>query len=199
MRYLFAVELFFLSFIISLSSCAFLQKEPGRPPKIENRPIPDEMRTLYVQNIRNNSYAGAVHVMLGRYLKEEVDRRGRFIQTRSKERARFRLYGEVVHYQEIGNLMDSANRNISAELTVIVKVELQEAGGEKIILPRNEIPARAYYSNQIGYKESEEQAQSRMLKNLAIRIISEVEEGWYNEMLRKHEQEKKINMPPSKE
>ncbi|MEM7182157.1 MAG: LPS assembly lipoprotein LptE [Spirochaetota bacterium] len=169
-----------------LQCCTYLNREPGRPPKIAGEPIRSSLRYLYVQNFRNNSYGPAVHSILGRFVKEEVDRRGRFIQTRDRGKASYRLYGEIVHYQRVGSLMDNANQQISSEIFVIVKVDLIGKDGYKLILPRNEIPARAYYSSQIGYRETEEQAQSRMLRNLAIRLVEEVEEAWYKEMLRKH-------------
>lgn len=166
----------------------YFTKEPGRPPKVkvksadgkeETVQVPDRYRKVYVHNFQNNSYGPGLHVMLTQALKSEIDRRGRFIQTRDKSEAMFRIYGSVTHYQKIGNIMDYANQQISSEITMLAKIELQDSAGEKIQLPRDEAMGRAYYSEQIGYRESEEQAQLRMVNNLAMRLSEETEDGWY--------------------
>jgi hypothetical protein len=176
------VKLIFLLlyFSINLFSCAYFLKEPGRPPKVNGAPINDSYRKIYIHNIQNDSYGSAVHTTLTQLLKAEIDRRGRFIQTRDKSAAAFRFYGSIVHYQRIGNLMDTFGQQMSSEISVVVRFEIQEAStGEKIPLEREEILARAYYSEQMGYRESEEQAQARMLRNLSYRISEESENAWY--------------------
>lgn len=76
--------------------------------------------------------------------------------------------------------MDAFGQHISAEISLVVRLEIQEAAtGEKIPLERDEILIRGYYSDQMGYRESEEQAQSRMLQKLAYRISEESENAWY--------------------
>lgn len=160
-------------------SCAYFTREPGRPPKINGIPISDEKRLVYVQNFRNNSYGPTLHTMLTRLVKEEINARGRFIQTRDKSNAQYRIYGEIAHYQLVGNIVDQAGQHISREMLVVVRLEIQKAGGEKLVLERNEIPGRVYYSEQIGFMETEEQAQTRLLRNLAIRIAEEAENAWY--------------------
>lgn len=177
----FFTKVFFLLLILLFQfNCAYFIKEPGRPPKVNGVLIDNSYRRLYIHNIQNDSYGNAVHTMLTPMVKAEVDRRGRFIQTRDKASAGFRFYASVIHYQKIGNLMDAFGQHMSAEITAIVRLEIQEATtGEKIPLERDEIPIRAYYSDQMGYRESEEQAQSRMLQKLAYRISEESENAWY--------------------
>ncbi len=176
----FFVNGLFIFFYFSFFSCAYLLKEPGRPPKVNGVPVGEGYRKLYIQNFQNDSYGNAVHTMLTEYVKAEVDRRGRFIQTRNKAEAGFRLYGSVVHYQRIGNILDTMGQQMSSEISLVVKIEIQEViSGERIPLEREEILARAYFSDQVGYRESEEQAQSRMLRNLAYRIAEEGENAWY--------------------
>jgi hypothetical protein len=185
---------FALLLVLFFVQCSSFFKEPGRPPKINNVPIEDKYRKLYVQNIRNNSYGVNIHNKLTRILRVEIDRRGRFIQTRIRESAAYKLYGEVVHFQEIGNLLDPANQPISSEIFIVVKIDIIDTEGKKLLLERNQIPIRGYYSNQIGYKESLEMATERLLRNLAIRIAEETENAWYYEMLRIHEVEQlKLN------
>jgi len=50
---------------------------------------------------------------------------------------------------------------------------------------------RAYFSDQIGYRESEEQAQLRLMNTLAIRISDEIENAWYYFIRQKYYPEKK--------
>lgn len=165
-------------------NCSYLWKEPGRPPKINGIPIKDELRKVYVHNFRNDSYSSRINTTLTRLVKEEVDRRGRFLQTREKNQANYRIYGEIVHFQEAGILLDPMNQDISSEIMVIVKIEIQQAGGYALILPRNELMGSAYYSTQIGFRETQDQAIGRILKTLAIRIVEECEDAWYREMVR---------------
>lgn len=119
-----------------------------------------------------------VQTLLTELVRAEIDTRGRFLQTREKSIASYRLYGEVVHYQLVGNLLDQGGQSISREMTIIVRIELQKAGGQKIILERDEIPVRIIFSDQIGFRESESQAQARLLKIMAVRIAEETERGW---------------------
>lgn len=170
-----------LSFLcLFIFHCSYFVKEPGRPPKVNGVKIDDGHRKIYIQNFQNSSYGVAVHTTLTQLVKAEIDRRGRFIQTRNKSEAAFRLYAEVIHYQRIGNLLDNFGQQISSEITIVVKLEIQEAGtGEKLILERDEIAASAYFSEQVGYRESEEQAQARMLRNLSYRMVEESENAWY--------------------
>lgn len=169
-----------LFFTLPFFSCAYLLKEPGRPPKVNGVVISDSYRKLYIHNFQNDSYGNAVHTTLTQLVKAEVDRRGRFIQTRDKAEAGFRFYASVVHYQRIGNILDAFGQQMSSEISVVVRLEIQEAiSGEKLTLERDEILARAYYSDQMGYRESEEQAQARLLRNLAYRISEESENAWY--------------------
>jgi hypothetical protein len=177
--------LFFKSFgilaiVVNFSSCSFFVREPGNPPKIEGVPIPDSQRTIYIQNFRNASYAPALHTILTQYLIGEIDRRGRFIQTRDKFRANYRVYGELVHYQIVGNLMDTGDQHLSSEIFAVAKIELQNAvTGERINLQRTEIPGRAFFSRQMGYRETESQAQDRMARVMAVKIAEELERAWY--------------------
>jgi hypothetical protein len=177
--------------ILFFSHCAIFFKEPGNPPKVNGVPVSDNLRVLYVQNIQNNSYGPGVHVMLTQALKSEIDRRGRFLQTREKSQSYFKLYGSINHYQRIGNLLDLGNQQLSSEIAVLVKLELQEQGGERVPLERDEIMVRAYFSDQIGYRESEEQAQLRLMNTLAIRISDEIENAWYYFIRQKYYPEKK--------
>lgn len=169
----------YFSLLFFGSSCSFFQAEVGRPPKVGEKPIEDRLRMLYVQNFQNDSYAPALHTMLTRALQMEIDRRGRFLQTRDKSLAQFRLYGRVLHYQRIGNLLDAGNQQMSSEISVIVRLDLQEVGGTSLPLERSEILGRVYFSDQIGYRESEEQAQQRLANILAVRISKELENAWY--------------------
>ncbi|TGK33692.1 hypothetical protein EHQ12_14515 [Leptospira gomenensis] len=165
--------------IVSGLSCTYFTREPRNPPKIDGVPIPDEQRRLYVQNFRNNSYGMGVQTLLTELVRSEVDSRGRFLQTREKSLAAYRLYGEVVHYQLVGNLLDQGGQSISREMLIVVRLELQKAGGQKILLEREEIPVRIIYSDQVGFRESESQAQARLLRIMAIRISEEIERAWY--------------------
>jgi hypothetical protein len=176
----YSLILCFLSFFYS---CSTFFKEPGRPPKIDGIPIQDQFRKVYIQNVRNNSYGINIHTKLTQLLKEEVDRRGRFLQTRDRGEAAYKLYSEVVHFQDIGNLLDSANQSVSSELFIVVKIDLIDVTGRKLLLERNEVPIRGYYSNQIGYRETQDMAIERITRNLAIRIVEECENAWYYEML----------------
>ncbi|TGK10260.1 hypothetical protein EHO60_10500 [Leptospira fletcheri] len=162
-----------------LSGCSVFHREPGNPPKIDGIPIPDSQRTVYVQNFRNNSYGIALQTQLTDLVKQEINNRGRFIQTRDKSQAAYRIYGEISHYQQVGVLLDQGGQLLSKEMLIICKVELQKAGGERIRLERDEIPARVIYSDQVGYLETETQAQSRALRILSIRISEELERAWY--------------------
>ncbi|MCE9499697.1 MAG: hypothetical protein K8R21_04250, partial [Leptospira sp.] len=81
--------------------------------------------------------------------------------------------------QTVGNLIDNAGQHISREILVVTKIELQKTGGEKILLERDEIPGTVYYSEQVGFRESEEQAQARLLRIMAVRISEETERAWY--------------------
>ncbi|MBP9886705.1 MAG: hypothetical protein KBF93_10450 [Leptospiraceae bacterium] len=176
-----------ICFSLLFSSCAYFTKEPGRPPKVGTVLIADGYRKLYVHNFQNDSYGAAVHTTLTQLVKSEIDRRGRFIHTRDKSLSSFRLYGSVVHYQKVGNIVDAFGQHMSSEISIVVKLEIQESvSGDKITLERDEILARAYYSDQLGNRESEEQAQSRMLQNLAYRISEESENAWYYYVKEKH-------------
>jgi hypothetical protein len=166
--------------------CSSLSKEPGRPPKVGEKIIEDRLRLLYIHNFQNDSYAPALHTMLTQVLKAEVDRRGRFIQTRDKSLAMYRLYGKVIHFQRIGNLLDMGNQEMSSEITAVIRLELQEVGGERLTLERDEILGRVYFSDQLGYRETEEQAQARLVNNLAIRICQEMENAWYYHVKEKY-------------
>ncbi|MBL0953311.1 MAG: hypothetical protein IBJ01_00910 [Leptospira sp.] len=169
----------FLLFL-TVSGCSFLFKEPGRPPKIDGVPVPDSKRLLYVQNVRNNTYSPGMHTRLTQMIMEEIDRRGRFITTREKTLAKYRLYAEIVHYQKVGDLMDLADQHITSELFVVTRVEIIEAEtGVKIPMERSEIPGRVHFSTQIGYRESELEAQNRLLRVMALRIAEEAERAWY--------------------
>lgn len=160
--------------------CSFWNREPGRPPKIAGVPITDGERLLYIQNVRNNTYSPGLHTRLTQLLLEEIDRRGRFLTTRDKGAAKYRLYAEIVHYQQVGDLMDLADQQLSSEIFTVTRVELVEsATGRKIRLERNEIPGRVHYSTQLGYRESELEAQNRLLRVLALRIAEETERAWY--------------------
>ena len=183
------LKLFFIIsyFTLSFFSCAYFLKEPGRPPKVNGVLINDNLRRVYIHNFQNDSYGAAVHTTLTQLVKAEIDRRGRFIQTREKSSAAFRFYGSVVHYQRIGNIMDAFGQQMSSEISLVVRLEIQEAStGDKIPLERDEILIRAYYSDQLGNRESEEQAQARMLRNLAYRISEESENAWYYFVKEKH-------------
>ncbi|PJZ55520.1 LPS assembly lipoprotein LptE [Leptospira barantonii] len=169
----------FLIVILTTFNCAYFTREPRNPPKIDGVPIPDDQRRLYVQNFRNNSYGMGVQTLLTELVRSEIDSRGRFIQTREKSIAAYRLYGEIVHYQLVGNLLDQGGQSISREMLIIVRLELQKAGGQKITLEREEIPVRIIFSDQVGFRESESQAQARLLKIMAIRIAEEMERAWY--------------------
>lgn len=120
-----------------------------------------------------------VQTLLTELVRSEIDSRGRFIQTRDKALAAYRLYGEIVHYQLVGNLLDQGGQSLSREMLIIVRLELQKTGGQKILLEREEIPVRIIYSEQVGFRESEMQAQARLLKISAIRIAEEMERAWY--------------------
>lgn len=165
--------------IFFLTQCAIFFKEPGVPPKVDGVPVSDSLRVLYVQNFQNNSYGPGLHTMVTQAVRAEIDRRGRFLQTRDKSQTYFKLYGSINHYQRIGNLLDLGNQQLSSEISVVVKLELQELGGERVTLERDEILVRAYFSDQIGYRESEEQAQARLMNTLAMRISEEIENAWY--------------------
>ncbi|EMY16161.1 hypothetical protein LEP1GSC043_4197 [Leptospira weilii str. Ecochallenge] len=165
--------------VLQFYHCTYFMREPGNPPKIDGVPIPDDQRRLYVQNFRNNSYGMGIQTLLTELVRAEIDTRGRFLQTREKSIASYRLYGEVVHYQLVGNLLDQGGQSISREMLVIVRLELQKVGGQKILLEREEIPVRIIFSDQVGFRESETQAQARLLKIMAIRIAEEVERAWY--------------------
>ncbi|TGL76087.1 LPS assembly lipoprotein LptE [Leptospira yasudae] len=169
----------FFMLLLSLVHCTYFTREPRNPPKIDGVPIPDDQRRLYVQNFRNNSYGMGIQTLLTELVRSEIDARGRFLQTREKSIAAYRLYGEVVHYQLVGNLLDQGGQSISREMLVIVRLELQKAGGQKITLEREEIPVRIIFSDQVGFRESENQAQARLLKIMAIRIAEEMERAWY--------------------
>lgn len=176
------------SIIILLSllfNCAYFLREPGRPPKIDGIPVRDSERSVYLQNFRNNTYAADLHTRLTQLLKSEIDKRGRFIQTRDKSLAKYRIYGEVVHYQLVGNLLTNDSTNISNEMTIVVKLDVQKAGGGSLEMERNEIPVRIIYSEQLGYRESENQAQLRALKILSVRIAEECERAWYYSLIKK--------------
>jgi hypothetical protein len=177
-----------LSLVLFLSFCSLFHREPGRPPKIDGVVIPDAQRMIYVQNFRNSTYAPALHTILTQYLISEIDRRGRFIQTRDKYRAKYRVYGEVVHYQMVGNLMDTADQHISSEMFSVARIELQRVDtGERITLERSEIPGRAYFSRQLGYRETESQAQDRMARVMAVKMAEELERAWYFSIAKKIE------------
>lgn len=165
--------------ILTTYNCTYFTREPRNPPKIDGVPIPNDQRRLYVQNFRNNSYGMGVQTLLTELVRAEIDTRGRFIQTREKSIAAYRLYGEIVHYQLVGNLLDQGGQSISREMLIIVRLELQKAGGQKITLEREEIPVRIIFSDQVGFRESESQAQARLLKIMAIRIAEEMERAWY--------------------
>ncbi|MCX7999644.1 MAG: LPS assembly lipoprotein LptE [Leptospiraceae bacterium] len=167
------------SFIFLFLECSLFQSEVGRPPQVGDKIIEERLRLLYVQNFQNDSYAPAFHTMFTRALQTEIDRRGRFLQIRDKSLAQFRLYGKILHYQKIGNLLDAGNQQLSSEISVIVKLDLQEAGGFSIPLEREEVLGRVYFSDQLGYRESEEQAQARLANILAMRISKELENAWY--------------------
>lgn len=172
--------------VIFFNHCAIFFKEPGVPPKVGGVPVSDSLRVLYVQNFQNNSYGPGLHTMVTQSVRAEIDRRGRFLQTREKSQSYFKLYGSINHYQKVGNLLDLGNQDLSSEITVVVKLELQELGGERITLERDEILVRAYFSDQIGYRESEEQAQARLMNTLAIRISEEIENAWYYYIKKKY-------------
>ena len=156
----------------------FCYTEPTRNPKINGVQIPDRDRKLFVYNFRNNSYASGIHTDLTRELKREINRRSRFIQT-EKTNSNYTVSGEIVHYQLVGNLMDSANNHISSEMTVVVKIRLEKKGGGSIPLQRKEIPARVFFSGQIGFRESEDDAKYRAVRILSARIAREIETAWY--------------------
>lgn len=165
---------------ITLLHCSYFTREPGRPPKIEGVPIPDSQRTIYIQNLRNASYAPALHTRITQYLMAEIDRRGRFIQTRDKFKAAYRVYGEVIHYQLVGDLMDTGDQHLTSEMFSVCRMELQRADtGEKINLERDEVPGRVFFSRQLGYRESEAQAQDRMARVMAVKMAEELERAWY--------------------
>jgi len=175
----------FTGFLVILgifAQCAALKKEPGRPPKINGEVVEDKDRYLFVQNFRNNSYGPGIHTRLTEMVKTAIDRRGRFLQTRDKLDSTYRLHGEIVHYQLVGNLVDSTYNHISREMTIIVKLEIHANGGKSLDLVRNEIPVRIVYSEQIGLRESETQAQNRALRILAARIAEESEQAWYHSL-----------------
>lgn len=174
------------SIAVAFASCSYFVREPGNPPKIEGVPIPESQRTIYIQNFRNASYAPALHTVLTQYLIGEIDRRGRFIQTRDKFRANYRVYGEIVHYQIVGNLMDTGDQHLSSEIFAVAKIELQNSvTGERIDLQRTEIPGRAFFSRQMGYRETESQAQDRMARVMAVKIAEELEKAWYFSIAKK--------------
>ncbi|MDF3821312.1 LPS assembly lipoprotein LptE [Leptospira sp. 96542] len=173
-------QIFIFCFLLIQANCAFFGREPGRPPKIDGVPVPDAQRMLYIQNVRNNSYAPGIHTRLTQMVIEEIDRRGRFVTTREKSLAKYRLYSEIVHYQQVGDLMDLADQHLTSELFVVTRIELVESEtGKKLQMERNEIPGRAYYSTQLGYRESEVEAQNRLLRIMALRIAEEAERSWY--------------------
>jgi hypothetical protein len=178
----------FLLITISLGflSCSYFTREPGRPPKIDGVAIPDNQRTVYIQNIKNASYAPMLHTRITQYLQSEIDRRGRFIQTRDKFKAAYRIYGEVTHYQLVGDLMDTGDQHLTSEMFAVCKIELQRAdSGEKLLLERSEIPGRVFFSSQLGYRETESQAQDRMARVMAVKMAEELERAWYFSIAKK--------------
>ncbi|MCU0825520.1 MAG: LPS assembly lipoprotein LptE [Leptospira sp.] len=177
------VRIFPILLLLFALQCSFWGREPGRPPKIDGVPIPDSDRILYIQNVRNNTYSPGMHTRLTQLVQEEVERRGRFITTREKNLAKYRLYAEIVHYQQVGDLMDLADQHLTTELFVVTRIELVEsASGKKLQMERNEIPGRVYYSTQLGYRESELEAQNRLLRIMALRIAEEAERSWYHSL-----------------
>ena len=172
-------------FILFFTQCAWFTREPGRPPRIDGVAVADSLRSVYVQNIRNNSYGAAIHTRLTALLKSEIDRRGRFLQTRNKDEAKYRIYGEIIHYQITGNLVDTSYNHVSSEMSIVVKIEVQKAGAGSIELERDEIPVRIVFSGQIGIRENERTAQDRALRILAVRIAEEAERAWYYSLLKK--------------
>lgn len=172
-----------------LTQCSYFVREPGRPPKIEGVPIPDAQRMIYVQNFRNSSYAPALHTLVTQNLIHEIDRRGRFIQTRDKYEATYRVYGEVVHYQLVGNLMDTADQHLSSEMFAVVRIDLHNViTNERVNLVRSEIPGRAFFSRQLGYRETESKVQERMARVMAVKIAEELEKAWYFSIAKKIEE-----------
>ena len=52
--------------------------------------------------------------------------------------------------------MDAFGQQMSSEISLVVRLEIQEAStGDKIPLEIDEILIRAYYSDQLGNRESE--------------------------------------------
>lgn len=179
-RFIYTVKFFGILFSINLLSCYYFTREPGIPPKINGVPIPDAQRTIYVYNFSNSSYAPALHTLLTQFLIQEINKRGRFIQTRDKDKAAYKVAGDIVHYQKVGDLMDLGDQHLSSEIFTVARIDFWNATtGERLAMERQEIPGRAFFSSQLGYRETESQAQERMARVMAVKIAEELEKAWY--------------------
>ncbi len=151
--------------------------------------VPSEKRTLYAHNFSNSAFQPDVNVELTEMLRSEISRRGNFVIVRDKKDAAIFLYGDVGLYRKESRMFDNFRNPVRHELmigcTVKIRANPSHPGafaGETLPV---EVSASVEFSEKEGYVEQEEVARRRLLRILASRIATGVEEELAKRLLAK--------------
>lgn len=144
-------------------------------------PFPEEHRTIYIHNLRNESFKPDIHIRMTRAVRNEFLRRENFILVEDRSKARFILSGVMNVYRKEGRLYDNYRNPTRYELIAGGIFDLREnpahplnEHGARRILSAG-ISARVDYSVKEGFPEMESEGFDRLADRLSRRVASSVE------------------------
>ena len=160
--------------LFSLLHCAFFRA-------IDLRPYPPAERSLFLQNIRNETFQADANLELTEWVRRELHRRGNFLIARERSGARLILSGNLEVYRREGRMLDDYRNPVRYELILAARMHLRrlDSGGQSEI-GQELLAASVEYSELEGYVETEHTARQRALQLLAARIANFAEQSFVN-------------------
>ena len=148
--------------------------------RVDLHHLPPETRTLYIHNFSNNTFEGGASQTLFNSLYREIQRRDNFRLTDQKDEAALWLYGELNMFRREGAMYDNYNNPVRYDLEASCQIRLRRhhdnrIAGQAEVLYTGEHSARAAYSEQEGYRESDARARERLMFLLASKITTALE------------------------
>jgi hypothetical protein len=150
------------------------------------REFPEASRTLYLQNFSNETFDPDVNVELNRIMRNTIHLRGNFILTNDREKARYHLHGSLILYRREGRMYDNYRNPTRYMLAAGVLIKLREniTGNEKEEIPvfTQELSSTLDYSVSEGFAETESEARTRLLEQLASSVNRAIEKEFISRM-----------------
>jgi uncharacterized protein YPO0396 len=136
-------------------------------------------RTLFIHNFTNDTFQADVNVELTDWVRNEIGRRGNFRIVKTREEARFWLYGSIVAFSQQGQMYDNMQNPVRYEMATTVKIKFREnpvkSTSDQKVDKSGEITSSIQYSSLEGYIEQEFAARQRLLRGLAAKVSDAIE------------------------